>query len=403
MAYEIQNFHKPTRKNVILNMMKKSAIAEGEDNKITSLAWKLMYYFLFVVDREDEKVIESALSGEKYIIGKYDEFLNLVEFDNPNTTRIKEAARTLAGFVGEIVINRKTFFTPIFKQITIDLAQNQIGYLMNEKTSEATLKYKETLLIDPQNACHLSSVQIMRLYEIYKQTIFTGPIVIEGNEIAKETSRLLFLKTDDWDSIKHLLVQGTKEININTEIDGRYDLEKTGKAHKITKLTFIATKKEVVDVSPRDIKEPYGRYNNVFLTKQELQEVKKWFPNDWDLKIDYLSLYLTEGKTKYPTDHHKELFSWHLNEEQKCRREKETNAKQDAKEPEKRKRGRPKKQPNPNEGKGINAEFNEEQVKHLYDLANAAVMNGQQIDQYLNEAYIKMCQSQPSSDRYKYL
>ena len=390
MANDIQMFHRPTRKNVVLNMMR--AVASKEDvNKINSMAWKMMYYFLYLVDNQNDSISESALKGESYIEGQYDDFINLIGSDNPNSTRINSAAKTLAGFVGQVRIGSELHNTTLFKDIVIDQNNNKIKYLVNEVASSVTLQYRDTLLIDPLNACRLSSLSTMRLYEIYKQTIYTGPLIFDGDNMCKDIQKLLFLKSYEWNSIKKFFVSATKEINKQTEIEGIYETQSKGKSHKITKLTLSAVEKTTYDLQESEIKEGMGKFKNVYLSKKELEEVKEWFPQEYDLKIDYLSLEIKEQRISEASTAYNVLLRWYLNEEARNRKTNQSSKHQ----------GRPKKAVNPNEGKGLHEEFTEAQIKKFIQLAEDKKIPN--IEEYLNRRYKDMCEYDPKSGRFTYL
>lgn len=54
---------------------------------------------------------------------------------------------------------------------------------------------------------------------------------------------------------------------------------------------------------------PLGRFKNVFLTQNEIDELKTKFPNDYEAKIERLSRYLeSTGKTYH--NHHSTLLEW---------------------------------------------------------------------------------------------
>ena len=65
----------------------------------------------------------------------------------------------------------------------------------------------------------------------------------------------------------------------------------------------------------------FGPYENVRMTEEELEQLKKDFPNDWLDKIDNLSTYMRTHGTEY-ADHYAIIMKWASEDEKKPRKAK---------------------------------------------------------------------------------
>ena len=60
----------------------------------------------------------------------------------------------------------------------------------------------------------------------------------------------------------------------------------------------------------------YGRYNNVFLSDTELDELKAELPDKWEYYIDRLSTHIASKGTKYRS-HAATIYKWAQEDEAK--------------------------------------------------------------------------------------
>lgn len=65
-----------------------------------------------------------------------------------------------------------------------------------------------------------------------------------------------------------------------------------------------------------DTKHKYGLYKNVLLTNDQLEKIKKEFPNDWEERIERVSEYCASTGKKYK-DYLATIRNWARNEKQK--------------------------------------------------------------------------------------
>lgn len=81
-------------------------------------------------------------------------------------------------------------------------------------------------------------------------------------------------------------------------MDTQYSIDKIS-------IDKISTDKDSVEASRLTL----GKFNNVFLSKQELESLKQKFPEYYEDKIEHLSNYMQSNGISY-RDHYAKLFDW---------------------------------------------------------------------------------------------
>ena len=79
-----------------------------------------------------------------------------------------------------------------------------------------------------------------------------------------------------------------------------------------TKCIQDTSKDEVMEKINKDLstkKKPYGEFNNVLLTDEELDKLKDKFPRDYDIRIERISGYLESTGKKYKS-HYATILNW---------------------------------------------------------------------------------------------
>lgn len=61
-------------------------------------------------------------------------------------------------------------------------------------------------------------------------------------------------------------------------------------------------------------KKPYGKYENVYLSIDELETLQQQKPSDWEKRIESVSIYLEENKKQYFKNTLSKLLNWYENE-----------------------------------------------------------------------------------------
>ena len=83
----------------------------------------------------------------------------------------------------------------------------------------------------------------------------------------------------------------------------------------------IEIEKEIEkDIDKKPKKNKYGEFNNVLLTKQELEKLKEKYPNDYLQRIERVSDYVASTGKSYKS-HYATIISWARNENKKTKQD----------------------------------------------------------------------------------
>ena len=99
-------------------------------------------------------------------------------------------------------------------------------------------------------------------------------------------------------------------INVNTNSKkANNNPQSKVKESKVNKSKIKESRVEESNNSCRSTLSPYGKFKNVLLSENELYKLKEEYPNEYDAKIDRLSIYMESSGATYK-NHFAKLIEW---------------------------------------------------------------------------------------------
>ena len=171
-------------------------------------------------------------------------------------------------------------------------------YLDERLSALDKIVFAEIDSLDGKDGCFCTNEYLAEFCQCGERTV---------SQSISKLVKLGLVKLESFDGrtriLRSCLADFARQTSKNCEADGNIPISNNNN-------TIIKAQERLERAQRKEeSKNPYGTFNNVLLTDEEIADLKKRFGGDWKNKVDSLSEYIKSTGRKY-SSHHATILSW---------------------------------------------------------------------------------------------